>query len=198
MRNLVLLGGGYGNMRVLLRLLPNNFQDDMNIILVDRTPFHSLKTEFYALASGTSTDKEIRVKFPEHERMITMNNFFKKGLSALIAAVTLASSTSLFSSAAVNSQLAGADTSSSSSLMDDIKVNAGNYTIPELNISQQNIPDTEGINFVKDMRLGWNLGNTMDAIDDTGWVGSEMGIETCWNGNCHGQRHGNTSHQHDG
>lgn len=69
MRNLVLLGGGYGNMRVLLRLLPNNFPEDMQITLVDRTPFHSLKTEFYALAAGTSTDKEIRVKFPEHERL---------------------------------------------------------------------------------------------------------------------------------
>lgn len=69
MRKLVLLGGGYGNMRVLLRLLPNNLPEDTEIILVDRTPFHSLKTEFYALAAGTSTDKEIRVDFPEHERL---------------------------------------------------------------------------------------------------------------------------------
>lgn len=72
MRNLVLLGGGYGNMRILLRLLPNNFPEDMYITLVDRTPFHSLKTEFYALAAGTSTDKEVRVKFPEHERLKTV------------------------------------------------------------------------------------------------------------------------------
>lgn len=69
MKNLVLLGGGYGNMRILLRLLPNNFPTDVCITLVDRTPFHSLKTEFYALAAGTSTDKEVRVKFPEHERL---------------------------------------------------------------------------------------------------------------------------------
>ena len=38
----------------------------MMITLVDRNPFHSLKTEFYALAAGTSTDKEVRVDFPEH------------------------------------------------------------------------------------------------------------------------------------
>ena len=69
MKRLVLLGGGYGNMRVLLRLLPNNLPEDTEIILIDRTPFHSLKTEFYALASGTSTDKEIRVNFPEHPRL---------------------------------------------------------------------------------------------------------------------------------
>ncbi|GGG24581.1 NADH dehydrogenase-like protein YutJ [Lysinibacillus alkalisoli] len=69
MRNLVLLGGGYGNMRILLRLLPNNLPEDMQITLVDRTPFHSLKTEFYALAAGTSTDKDMRVNFPQHERL---------------------------------------------------------------------------------------------------------------------------------
>src|SRR5690606_554839 len=69
MKNLVLLGGGYGNMRVLLRLLPNNLPEDTMITLVDRAPFHSLKTEFYALAAGTSTDKEVRVNFPEHDRL---------------------------------------------------------------------------------------------------------------------------------
>lgn len=69
MKKLVLLGGGYGNMRVLLRLLPNNIPADTEVILVDRAPFHSLKTEFYALAAGTSTDKHIRVTFPEHERL---------------------------------------------------------------------------------------------------------------------------------
>lgn len=68
MQKLVLLGGGYGNMRILLRLLPN-LPADVEITLVDRTPYHSLKTEFYALASGTSTDKEIRVAFPENDRL---------------------------------------------------------------------------------------------------------------------------------
>lgn len=69
MRKLVLLGGGYGNMRVLLRLLPKDLPLDTEIVLIDRTPFHSLKTEFYALAAGTSTDKEVRVAFPEHDRL---------------------------------------------------------------------------------------------------------------------------------
>lgn len=69
MKKLVLLGGGYGNMRVLLRLLPNNMPTDTEIILIDRSPFHSLKTEFYALAAGTSTDKEVRVDFPENDRL---------------------------------------------------------------------------------------------------------------------------------
>ncbi|MGE7929333.1 NAD(P)/FAD-dependent oxidoreductase [Lysinibacillus xylanilyticus] len=68
MGKLVLLGGGYGNMRLMLRLLPN-IPLDTEVVLVDRAPFHSLKTEFYALAAGTATDKEIRVSFPENERL---------------------------------------------------------------------------------------------------------------------------------
>ena len=69
MRQLVLLGGGYGNMRVLLRLLPNQLPDDVAITMIDRTPYHCLKTEYYALASGTISDQEVRVGFPEHERL---------------------------------------------------------------------------------------------------------------------------------
>ncbi|WP_088006529.1 NAD(P)/FAD-dependent oxidoreductase [Indiicoccus explosivorum] len=73
MRKLVLLGGGYGNMRILLRLLPNSLPSDVEITLVDRTPFHSMKTEFYALAAGTASDHEIRVPFPEHDRLNIVN-----------------------------------------------------------------------------------------------------------------------------
>ncbi|WP_227397147.1 NAD(P)/FAD-dependent oxidoreductase [Jeotgalibacillus aurantiacus] len=69
MKHLVLLGGGYGNMRVLLRLLPDKLPEDVTITLIDRTPYHCLKTEYYALAAGTVSDTEIRVGFPEHERL---------------------------------------------------------------------------------------------------------------------------------
>ncbi len=69
MKHLVLLGGGYGNMRVLLRLLPNQLPDDVQITLIDRNPYHCLKTEYYALAAGTISDNHIRVTFPEHPRL---------------------------------------------------------------------------------------------------------------------------------
>ncbi|WP_336824244.1 NAD(P)/FAD-dependent oxidoreductase [Sporosarcina sp. USHLN248] len=69
MRKLVLLGAGYGNMRILLRLLNKDLPDDVKITLIDRTPFHSLKTEFYALAAGTAPDSDIRVALPEHEQL---------------------------------------------------------------------------------------------------------------------------------
>lgn len=69
MKHLVLLGGGYGNMRVLLRLLPNQLPEDVKITLIDRNPYHCLKTEYYALAAGTISDHHIRVTFPEHPRL---------------------------------------------------------------------------------------------------------------------------------
>ncbi|WP_432352581.1 NAD(P)/FAD-dependent oxidoreductase [Sporosarcina sp. A2] len=68
MKKLVLLGAGYGNMKILLRVL-NNLPADVEVTLVDRTSFHSLKTEFYALASGTIPDSDVRVALPMHERL---------------------------------------------------------------------------------------------------------------------------------
>lgn len=78
MRKLVLLGGGYGNMRILLRLLPNSLPQDIEITLIDRTPFHSMKTEFYALAAGTESDHEVRVDFPVHDRLKIVNGEIQK------------------------------------------------------------------------------------------------------------------------
>ncbi|MBS4213367.1 NAD(P)/FAD-dependent oxidoreductase [Neobacillus rhizophilus] len=69
MKKLVILGGGYGGMKILSELLPNNLPEDVTITLVDRVPYHCLKTEYYALAAGTISDKEIRVSFPEHARL---------------------------------------------------------------------------------------------------------------------------------
>ncbi|WP_174728321.1 NAD(P)/FAD-dependent oxidoreductase [Mesobacillus harenae] len=66
MKNLIILGGGYGGMRVLNRLLPDDLPEDVKITLVDRVPYHCLKTEYYALAAGTISDQHVRVSFPEH------------------------------------------------------------------------------------------------------------------------------------
>lgn len=71
MKNLVILGGGYGGMRILLRLLPNQLPEDYQITLIDKNPYHCLKTEYYALAAGTISDQHIRVTFPEHPRLFT-------------------------------------------------------------------------------------------------------------------------------
>mgnify|MGYP003448089414 FL=1 len=53
MKKLVILGAGYGGMRILQKLLPTRLPVDVEITLIDRNPYHSLKTEYYALAAGT-------------------------------------------------------------------------------------------------------------------------------------------------
>ena len=46
---------------------------------------------------------------------------------------------------------------------------------------RQPVPDNEAMAFVKDMKIGWNLGNTFDAIDD--WrKNNDLGIEMAWVG----------------
>ena len=58
-------------MRFLQRILPH-LPEGMEAVLVDRSPYHVLKTEFYALAAGTIPDSDIRVPFPSHPRLSTI------------------------------------------------------------------------------------------------------------------------------
>ncbi|TWI60110.1 TetR family transcriptional regulator [Halalkalibacter nanhaiisediminis] len=69
MKKLVILGGGYGGMRMLQRLLPNELPEDVEVTLIDQLPYHCLKTEYYALAAGTAADHHLRVEFPEDARL---------------------------------------------------------------------------------------------------------------------------------
>lgn len=69
MKNLVVLGGGYGGVRILSRLFQNELPDGLTVTLVDKRPYHCLKTEFYALAAGTISDQHVRVPFPEHPQL---------------------------------------------------------------------------------------------------------------------------------
>ncbi|QHT45708.1 NAD(P)/FAD-dependent oxidoreductase [Halobacillus sp. ACCC02827] len=68
MKEVVILGGGYGGMHTLHGLL-DNIGDDVRITVVDRNPYHSLKTEFYTIAAGTESDRHARVDFPKHEQV---------------------------------------------------------------------------------------------------------------------------------
>ncbi|MDD7185734.1 MAG: glycoside hydrolase family 5 protein, partial [Oscillospiraceae bacterium] len=56
----------------------------------------------------------------------------------------------------------------------------GEFSIPELNIESRNVPDLESFKFAADMKLGWNLGNTLDAIDDDGYNSNKLDIEGSW------------------
>jgi len=65
MKQLVVLGGGYGGMRICERLK----DEEVAVTLIDRLPYHALKTEYYALAAGTLSDRDVRIAFPEGEHL---------------------------------------------------------------------------------------------------------------------------------
>ncbi|MEJ8545916.1 NAD(P)/FAD-dependent oxidoreductase [Brevibacillus borstelensis] len=69
MKRLVILGGGYGGLRIIERILSPDLPDDVFVTLVDRMPFHGLKTEYYALAAGTEPEMAVRVAFPSDPRL---------------------------------------------------------------------------------------------------------------------------------
>lgn len=70
MKKVVILGGGYGGLTVANQLLEKDLPSDTVLVLVDRMPYQGLKTEYYALASGTVSDLDIRVQFPVDPRLI--------------------------------------------------------------------------------------------------------------------------------
>lgn len=69
MRNLVILGGGYGGIKVLTGLLGLALPNDLQITLVDKNPYHSYKTEFHTIVAGTAADINVRTSFPLHEQV---------------------------------------------------------------------------------------------------------------------------------
>src|SRR5699024_5335101 len=69
MKNLVILGGGYGGIKVLTGLLNTSLPDDIQIIVVDKNPYHSYKTEFHTIVAGTAADIDVRTNFPKDDRV---------------------------------------------------------------------------------------------------------------------------------
>ena len=56
----------------------------------------------------------------------------------------------------------------------------GKAVIPVITgLTRYEIPDNEAMRFLRDMKVGWNLGNTFDAINDA-YSGDEMDLETIW------------------
>nr|WP_295971899.1 NAD(P)/FAD-dependent oxidoreductase [uncultured Bacillus sp.] len=70
MKNLIILGGGYGGIKILDRLLSSKeLPDDLSITLIDRSAQQCFKTKFYALAAGSESDKNVRIDFPIHPKL---------------------------------------------------------------------------------------------------------------------------------
>lgn len=51
--------------------------------------------------------------------------------------------------------------------------------IPEVALPAFEILDNEALQFVNDMKIGWSLGNTLDAFLEGGYT-NELDSETCW------------------
>ena len=60
----LVLGGGYGGLAFARRLLRGPAADLCHLTLVDRLPFHTVKTELYRLAAGSGSSEEVTVPFP--------------------------------------------------------------------------------------------------------------------------------------
>lgn len=56
-------------MNVALGLLEKDLSSDIRLTIVDRNPYQSLKTEFYTIAAGTVADRDVRIDFPQNEKI---------------------------------------------------------------------------------------------------------------------------------
>lgn len=72
-----------------------------------------------------------------------------------------------------------ADTKTSAAATAEIKTGSG--MIPQITFTKQSIPNTAGLNFTKNMKLGWNLGNTFDATG-SGYANGSITMESSWVG----------------
>ncbi|BCN29419.1 glycoside hydrolase family 5 protein [Anaeromicropila herbilytica] len=57
-----------------------------------------------------------------------------------------------------------------------------NITIPQVEIASYQIPENDALKFVSDMKIGWNLGNTLDANSEENTLTDELQYESSWCG----------------
>lgn len=69
LRNVVILGGGYGGVKVLTGLINTTLPDDVEITVIDKNPYQSFKTEFHTIVAGTKADIDVRTQFPKHDQV---------------------------------------------------------------------------------------------------------------------------------
>ncbi len=58
---------------------------------------------------------------------------------------------------------------------------AEEYAVPEIEVKEFEIPENDALAFIRDMKVGWNLGNSFDAID-CNWLKDPLDYESGWCG----------------
>lgn len=67
-KHIVVLGAGYGGMAFINTILPH-IPSDVCISVIDRLPCHTIKPEYYALASGSLNENKVKAAFPIHSQV---------------------------------------------------------------------------------------------------------------------------------
>lgn len=73
MKKIVIVGGGYAGYKIITQMIEKGIPEHYQVTLIDRHAYHSLKTEFYALASGSISDFQVRMPFPDHKQFTLLN-----------------------------------------------------------------------------------------------------------------------------
>jgi NADH dehydrogenase len=68
MKEIVVLGAGYAGVAFLNMVLPH-IPADVRISVIDRLSYHTIKPEYYALASGSLNESKVKVAFPVHSQI---------------------------------------------------------------------------------------------------------------------------------
>ena len=53
------------------------------------------------------------------------------------------------------------------------------FAVAQVYFEPLEIPDTEAIHFAQNLNIGWNLGNTFDAVDCE-WLSDKLDYESAW------------------
>lgn len=64
---------------------------------------------------------------------------------------------------------------------EDTTTEVPSITVPEFSVEKKEIAMNDALQFVQDMKIGWNLGNTLDASSDTN-SSNELSYESSWSG----------------
>lgn len=54
--------------------------------------------------------------------------------------------------------------------------------IPTVERHEYDIPQNAALEFTRNMKLGWSIGNTLDATDDSGAITNDLDLESAWVG----------------